>query len=132
LLTKLKLFSTMKKILIVDDEEDITASVKMLVEGMGYSSKIASGGLDALKALNKEKFDLVLLDIMMPQMSGREVLEKIRADSKLKNTPVAFLTAIQLGSEGTTAIKKLKVLDYFQKPIVDIDDFKRRLKKLLA
>ena len=132
MLTKLKLFSTMKKILIVDDEEDITASVKMLVEGMGYSSKIASSGLDALKALNKEKFDLVLLDIMMPQMSGREVLEKIRADSKLKNTPVAFLTAIQLGSEGTTVIKKLKVLDYFQKPIVDIDDFKRRLKKLLA
>lgn len=121
-----------KKILIVDDEEDITTSVKMLVDGMGYNAKIVDSGMSALKILNREKFDLVLLDIMMPKMSGREVLEKIRADSKLKNTRVAFLTAIQLGSEGLGAVKKLKVLDYFQKPIIDIDDFKRRLKKLLV
>jgi CheY-like chemotaxis protein len=121
-----------KKILIVDDEEDITSSVKMLVDGMGFNSKVVENGMDALKALNREKFDLVLLDIMMPQMSGREVLEKIRADSKLKNTPVAFMTAIQLGSEGKSSVKKLKVVDYIQKPITDLDDFKRRLHKILG
>lgn len=120
-----------KKILIVDDEDDINASVKMLVDSMGYSSKVATNGADALKMLGKEKFDLVLLDIMMPQMSGREVLEKIRADSKLKDVSVAFMTAIQLGSEGMSAVKKLKVIDYFQKPIIDIDDFKRRLNRIL-
>lgn len=119
-----------KRILIVDDEEDITSSVKMLVDGMGYTSKVADSGMVALQMLNKEKFDLVLLDIMMPQMSGREVLEKIRADSALKNIKVAFMTAIQLGSEGKGMIKKLNVIDYFQKPIVDLDDFKRRIKKL--
>jgi CheY-like chemotaxis protein len=122
----------MKKILIVDDEEDITSSVKMLVEGTGYSAKVAYNGVDALKMLNKESFDLVLLDIMMPQMSGREVLEKIRANSKLKNQKVAFMTAVQLGSEGLSTVKRLKVDDYFQKPILDLNDFKRRLKKLLA
>jgi len=121
-----------KKILIVDDEEDITSSVKMLVEGMGYFAKIADNGMTALEILHKENFDLVLLDIMMPQMSGREVLEKIRVDSKLKNIKVAFMTAIHLGSEGMLAVKKLKAIDYFQKPIVDLDDFKRRLKRALA
>jgi CheY-like chemotaxis protein len=119
------------KILVVDDESDITSSVKMLVEGMGNDCVVADSGMAALKALNREKFDLVLLDIMMPQMSGREVLEKIRSDSKLKNQKVAFMTAVQFGSEGMSMMKKLKVVDCFQKPIIDLDDFRRRLKKLL-
>lgn len=121
-----------KKILIVDDEKDIASSVKMLVEGMGYNSAIANDGKMALDMLNKEKFDLVLLDILMPQMSGREVLEKIRASSKLKNQKVAFLSVIQLSPEGKNSIKKLKPVEYFQKPIVDISDFKVKLKKLVS
>ncbi len=121
-----------KKILIVDDEKDIASSVKMLVEGMGYNSTIANDGKSALDILNKEKFDLVLLDILMPQMSGREVLEKIRASSKLKNQKVAFLSVIQLSPEGKSSIKKLKPIEYFQKPIVDIGEFKAKLKRLVS
>jgi CheY-like chemotaxis protein len=121
-----------KKILVVDDEKDIVSSLKMLIDGMGYGCKTVDSGMSALKIMNKENFDLVLLDIMMPEMSGREVLEKIRADSKLKNQKVAFLTAIQLGLEGQSLVKKLKAVDYFQKPIVDINDFKMRVKKLLG
>lgn len=121
-----------KKILIVDDEKDIAFSVKMLVDGMGFSSSIVNDGKSALEILNKEKFDLVLLDILMPQMSGREVLEKIRASSKLKNQKVAFLSVIQLSPEGKSSIKKLKPVEYFQKPILDINDFKTKLKRLVS
>jgi len=121
-----------KKILVVDDEKDIASSVKMLVEGMGYDSTVANDGKSALEMLNKEKFDLVLLDILMPQMSGREVLEKIRASAKLKNQKVAFLSVIQLSPEGKSSIKKLKPVEYFQKPIVDIRDFKIKLKRILS
>jgi len=119
-----------KKILVVDDEEDILTSVKQLVEISGYDGKTAIDGKQALKLLKQERFDLVLLDILMPEMSGRAVFEKIRADPKLKNQKVAFLTVVELGQEGIKAVKKLKPVEYFQKPI-NPDDFRKRLKKIL-
>jgi len=119
-----------KKILIVDDEEDILTSIKMLVESMGYEAKTVSRGKKALETLKKEKFDLVLLDIFMPEMSGREVLEKIRKDSKIKKQKVAFLSVAQLSETGEDVVKKLKPVAYFQKPI-DIKSFKAKLKKLV-
>jgi CheY-like chemotaxis protein len=120
----------MKKVLIVDDEEDILTSVKMLVEDSGYSAETVNSGGKALKALGEKKYDLVLLDILMPGMSGKEVLEKIRADPKLKNQKVAFMTVVQLAKQGEDSIKRLKPVEYFEKP-VRIGDFRTRLQKVL-
>jgi two-component system, OmpR family, response regulator ChvI len=120
----------MKKILIVDDERDILTSMKILIESMGIKVKTVDNGRKALNALKKEFFDLVLLDILMPGMSGKEVLEKIRKDSKLKKQKVAFLTVVRLGDVGKKEIKKLKPVDYIEKP-VDIDSFKKKIKKIL-
>ncbi len=119
-----------KKVLIVDDQKDILTSVGMLVEGEGYKAKTATNGKQALAMLRKESFDLVLLDVLMPEMTGREVLQKIRKDSKLKNQKVAFLTVIQLSETGKDIVKKLKPDAYFQKPI-NVADFRKRLKKIL-
>jgi len=119
-----------KKILIVDDEEDISTSVKQIVEGMGYEGKTANEGKQALKLLKKESFDLVLLDILMPEMSGQEVLEKIRADPKLKNQKVAFLTVVELGQKGEEVMKKLKPVEYLNKPIDPID-LRKKLRGIL-
>jgi len=121
-----------KKVLIVDDEADIASSVKMLIDGMGFSSRVVNNGAAALDVIKKEKFDLVLLDILMPQMSGREVLEKIRADSKLKKQKVAFLSVVQLSTEGKDSVKKLKPVEYFQKPITDLNEFKTKIKRILS
>ena len=119
-----------KKILIVDDQEDILESMGMLVENMGYEVKTTNNGKQALAMLKKESFDLVLLDILMPKMSGREVLQKIRKNPKLKNQEVAFLTVVQLSEAGKDVVKKLKPVDYFPKPI-EVVNFKKRLKKIL-
>lgn len=120
----------MKKILIVDDEADILSSVKLLVEKMGYQAKTVNNGKKALAILKKEKFDLVLLDILMPIMSGKEVLEKIRKDPELKDQKVAFLSVVQLGKQGEDSIQKLKPIEYFEKPI-KMGDFEKRLKKIV-
>ena len=120
-----------KKVLIVDDKQDILTSVAMLVESLGYKAETASNGKQALEKLRLESFDLVLLDVLMPEMSGREVLEKIRADPKLKDQKVAILSVVRLSEPGEKIIKELKPITYFQKPI-DIDDFKKRLKKILG
>lgn len=120
-----------KKVLIVDDEKDIADSVKLVIDKLGYHAKTIGSGEEALAILKKEKFDLVLLDMLMPEMSGREVLVQIRKNNKLKNQKVAFLTVVQLGQEGESMINKLKPIAYFQKPITDINAFKQKLKKLL-
>lgn len=120
----------MAKILLIDDEEDILVSIKMLLETMGHQTKTANNGQNAVETLKKEKFDLVLLDMLMPEMSGTKVLQKIRADPKTKNQKVAFLTVIEPSKTGQELIKKLKPIEYFQKPINN-RDFKKRIKKIL-
>jgi CheY-like chemotaxis protein len=119
----------MKKILIVDDEEDIRLLVRDLLEEQGYKIKEAEDGKKCLKILDKEKFDLILLDFFMPGMSGREVADAIRNNPKTKSAKLAFLTIANFGEEGKIIIKKLKSLDYINKP-VDNEDFVKRVKKI--
>lgn len=119
-----------KKVLIIDDEEDVCISVKMFVEGLGFSAETAGSGKEGITLLKKKKFDLVLLDMLMPEMNGKETLEKIRADPKIKNQKVAFLTVVSLIQAGKKDIEKLKPVDYIVKP-VDAKIFKEKLLKLL-
>jgi len=121
-----------KSILVVDDEEDFALFVKEIVEDLGFECFVVSDGKSALLKLQHFNFDLILLDILMPNMSGVEVLKKIRLNSKLKNQRVAFLSVLQLSFESKNNIFKLKPIAFFQKPIVDLYDFKSKLKKILA
>ena len=119
-----------KKILVVDDEEDITALVKTLLEDEGYKVNAAKNGEEGLTKLKKDKFDLVLIDMFMPGISGREMCERMRKDPKIKDTKCAFLTVAQFGPEGEKEIQKLGCLDYIKKP-VENNDFKKRIKNIL-
>ena len=119
-----------KRVLIVDDEPDIRTSVRQAVESMGFEAKVAKSAKEGLGLLRKEKFDLALLDIFMPKMSGRDMLEEIRKDPKIEKQRVAFLTVANLSEAGQGIVKSLKPVEYFQKPI-DLNDFSKRLQKLL-
>ncbi|MBN2127620.1 MAG: response regulator [Candidatus Diapherotrites archaeon] len=119
-----------KKVLIVDDEKDILISVKQLVERDGFEAKTAASCKEAMNLLEKEKFDLVLMDIFMPEQSGRDCVEKIRKTPKIKNQKIAFLTVAHLSELGKKIIEDLKPVDFIQKPI-NIDDFSKRMKKIL-
>ena len=94
--------------------------------------KSEKNGKEALKLLKetKEKPDLILLDMFMPEMSGREVCERIRKDDELKNLKVAFLTVAAFRDQGKQMLKDLNVLDYILKPF-DNDDLINRIKKLV-
>ncbi|MEE9594938.1 MAG: response regulator, partial [Candidatus Hydrothermarchaeales archaeon] len=82
----------MVKILVVDDEPDILYLVNKVLSNKGYTVIKASSGLDAIDKVKKEKPDLVLLDVMMPEMDGWETCKIIRADDETKDTPIAMLT----------------------------------------
>ncbi len=83
-----------KKILIIDDEEDFIKLVKLNLEETGrYEVRVENKGVQGLAAVQAFKPDLILLDLLMPDMEGSEVAYQIKNDSKVKNIPIVFLTA---------------------------------------
>jgi len=120
-----------KRIMIVDDEQEVCDAVKAVLELEGFEVLTALSGPESLKKLQKEKADLVLIDFFMPKMSGRELCERIRKDPKLKGLRVAFLTAARFGDVGMEKLRKLKALDYIQKPF-DNDDLVRRVRRMVS
>ena len=82
-----------KRILVVDDDENILNLEKTILEQKGFHVTPASGGAEALRLLGAAMFDLVLLDVMMPEVDGFTVCRKIKEDPRLKDVPVIFLTA---------------------------------------
>jgi len=83
----------LKKILIVDDEPDILEFLKYNLKREGYDVVTAPDGKQALSVAASEKPDLIILDIMMPEMDGVEVCGRLRSMKEFQHTPVAFLTA---------------------------------------
>ena len=81
---------TKKKILIIDDEEDMRMLTQMYLENSGYECYQANGGKEAYQLLKENKMDLILLDIMMPDEDGFQVCTKIRESY---DTPIIFLSA---------------------------------------
>ena len=82
-----------KRILVVDDDENILNLERTILEQKGFEVTSAAGGAEALEILASRVFDLVLLDVMMPEMDGFTVCRKIKGDPRLKEMPVIFLTA---------------------------------------
>ncbi|MEZ7946474.1 MAG: response regulator transcription factor [Flavobacteriaceae bacterium] len=122
------------KILLVDDEPDILEIVGYNLKNEGYLVYTASNGVDALKSAKKITPNLILLDIMMPEMDGIEACEKIRAIKSLENTLIAFLTA-RNEDYSQVAGFEAGADDYITKPIkpkVLVSKVKSLLRRLKA
>ena len=122
------------KILLVDDEPDILEIVGYNLKNEGYLVYTASNGVEALKSAKKITPNLILLDIMMPEMDGIETCEKIRAIKSLENTLIAFLTA-RNEDYSQVAGFEAGADDYITKPIkpkVLVSKVKSLLRRLKA
>ena len=82
-----------KRILVVDNEREVLQLVDKMLEGHGYQVTLSVTGNEALDLLREQPFDLVFLDVMMPEMDGFEVCRRIREIEGLEELPVVFLTA---------------------------------------
>lgn len=121
---------TKKTILVVDDEITILNLLEDVLKARGYGIIKAQGGPKALKILKKTKPDLIILDFFMPGMTGGDVCEKIRADDKLKNIKVIFLTVARFSKPGLEKLKQMDVSDYITKPF-DNADLIKRIEKII-
>lgn len=104
------------KILIVDDEQDILEFIGYNLKKEGFQIYLAKNGKTAITIANETKPNLILLDVMMPEMDGIETCEKLRENSDLNNTIIAFLSA---RAEDYTQIAGFKAGgdDYITKPV---------------
>lgn len=114
----------MKHILIVEDEEGIVQFLKQGLEEEGYKVSAANNGLDGLELFEKEKFDLLLFDWMLPKMTGLEVCQKIRETNT--KIPIIFLTAKDTVQETIEGLKT-GANDYIKKPF-NFDELLERIK----
>jgi DNA-binding response OmpR family regulator len=83
----------MTEILVVDDDRDVAQSIELALRRHDFRVTVAHSGVEALKTLRRYRPDLVILDVMMPGMSGLEVCRRMRADPSSSDLPVIFLTA---------------------------------------
>ncbi len=103
------------RILVVDDERDVVELVKKILEKEGYSVVPAYSGKEALDILKRESVDLVLLDVMMPEMSGWDVLESLRVHEEHRELPVTMVT-VKRGLGDIERGYRLGVNSYIVKP----------------
>ena len=102
----------MKRILVVEDEKDIQNIIKAFLENAEYKVETADDGLDAINFIQKNNYDLILLDIMLPKIDGFTVCEMIRKNS---NVPIIILTALTDEESQLKGFDKLAD-DYITKP----------------
>ncbi len=81
------------KVLVCDDSNTELTNIKSIVEGAGYTVVTASSGVEALNQAKTEKPDIILLDIIMPDMDGFEACRKLNQDPDTKNIPIIFVTS---------------------------------------
>ena len=117
-----------KRILLAEDEEHLLEAIKLNLEMEGYVVSPAKTGKQALKVFREERFNLIILDVMLPELDGFQVCQTIRLSDD--RVPIFFLTAKNGSSE---KVKGLKIGgdDYLTKPF-NLEEFILRIHKLMA
>ncbi len=103
------------KVLIVDDEPSITKTLGARLKAEGFEVTVAGDGITALHSVYKEPPDLIILDIMMPEMDGFETCQRLRSDPRYKELPVLMLTA-KTAEEDKLWGEMLGAIEYLSKP----------------
>lgn len=116
----------MGTIIYVEDEADTAEVVKQILELAGHKVDTAGTGEEGLTRMKKENYDLALLDIMLPDMSGWDIYNKIKG----KKIMVAFLSALPISSDRLIELRKSGIKDYIKKPF-SAKDLTERINNIL-
>jgi len=105
-----------KRILCIEDEPEMIELIKVILEKKGFEVRGAVGGKEGLEKAKSEKPDLILLDLMMPEIDGWEVYRQLKSDEELKDIPVIVVTARAQSIDKILGLHIAKVDDYITKP----------------
>lgn len=116
-----------KKILVVDDEQDVRETLESVLANLEFDPVVAPGGREAMEVIRREKVDIVLSDLYMPEMDGIELLKRVKAENK--NIVFLMITAHPTIETAVDAIKK-GAYDYLTKPF-HIEEVKMKIDRAL-
>ncbi len=105
-----------KRVVCIEDEPEMIDLVRLILGRKGFEVIGANGGIEGLETVRKERPDLVLLDLMMPDMDGWEVYQQMKADESLREIPVVVVTAKAQSIDKVLGLHIAKVDDYITKP----------------
>ncbi|MBA7589210.1 Protein-glutamate methylesterase/protein-glutamine glutaminase [subsurface metagenome] len=117
------------KILVVDDSTTNVVLLEAILDEKGYQIETALNAKEAYAIIERESPDLILLDLLMPKISGFDFLEEIRKIDKTKNTPVIVVSALT-DEENVERIMNMGAIDFVKKPI-DLQYLVERVEKVL-
>jgi DNA-binding response OmpR family regulator len=110
----------MSKILLVEDEKNIVLGVSICLRSEGMEVNVAVDGADALKKIEEDKPDLVLLDLVMPRLNGLDALQAMKSNPETKDIPVIVLSA-RAQEEDIQRAMDLGAADYMAKPFRPVE-----------
>jgi two-component system response regulator VicR len=105
-----------KRLVYIEDEQEMIDLVRLILTRKGFDVIGANGGREGLDTVRKEKPDLVLLDLMMPDLDGWEVYQQMKADEATRGIPVIVVTAKAQSIDKVLGLHIAKVEDYISKP----------------
>jgi two-component system response regulator VicR len=105
-----------KRVVCIEDEPEMIDLVRLILGRKGFHVIGANGGIEGLETVKQEQPDLVLLDLMMPDMDGWEVYQQMKADDTLRDIPVVVVTAKAQSIDKVLGLHIAKVDDYITKP----------------
>lgn len=119
------------KILVIDDSTTNIVLLEAILTEKGYQIETALNAKEAFMRIEKQIPDLILLDLLMPKVSGFDFLEQLRQNEKTKDTPVIVISAINTDDENIKRINDLEAVDFLRKPI-DIQYLVSRVEEILS
>lgn len=120
----------MPKVLLVEDDNNLREIFEMRLQAEGYQTATASNGEEGIATAMKEKPDLIIADVMMPKLSGFEMVENLKATPEMKNTKVIMMTALGQAEDQARG-KSLGVVKYLVKSQATLEDFAQVVKGVL-
>ena len=117
------------KILIIDDSNTNVVLLEAVFSGKGYTVETALNAYEAFNSMEKEKPDLILLDLLMPKISGFDFMENIKSNDQYKDIPVIVISAVS-DYDNVQKIKNMGIYDYIKKP-VDIEELEEKVEKII-
>lgn len=118
-----------QRILVIDDEEDIRALMKLILEAAGFQVTLAHNGQEGLAAIATHGADLVVLDILLPDLNGWEICRRLKADPATQQIPIIILTVRSLFKD-QLQFDQLQLDGFISKPF-EIHDLLTAVRKLL-
>lgn len=122
-----------RRILVVDDEEDIREILHLVLEKQGYSVELAADGQEGLDLIDRRPPDLIILDLKMPRFSGYRLFAQLKSDSRLRTIPVIIVTALTQDSDvdDTEWARRMGAEAFLTKPF-DLDELSQRVAEMAA